>query len=160
MCPCNVSLCVPLYVPLYVPLFCVFCSLSQGDWIQEAKLTASDGAAGDRFGLSASIHGDTAIVGALEDDANVIDSGSAYVFVRNANGDWIQEAKLTASDGAAEDRFGDSVSIHDDPAIVGAPRVDYPGRNYLGNGDDRGAVCLRKECNRQFLDPASQTCSQ
>ena len=49
-------------------------------WTQEAKLLASDGAAGDQFGLSASISGDYAVVGAFADDDNGDRSGSAYLY--------------------------------------------------------------------------------
>lgn len=73
------------------------------------KLTASDGAAGDRFGDGISISGDTAVVGAWADDVGANNNqGSAYVFVRSG-ATWIQQAKLTASDGAADDTFGYSV---------------------------------------------------
>ena len=91
-------------------------NLSSGE---QAKLTASDAAAGDRFGLSVSIEGDTAVIGAhFDDDAGSL-SGSAYVFVRSA-GIWSQQAKLTAGDAAAGDRFGVSVSIEGDTVVVGA----------------------------------------
>ena len=89
------------------------------NWIQQVKLRASDGAAGDFFGASVSISGDYAIVGADWDDDNGDRSGSAYIFERNASG-WTQRAKLRANDGAAEDRFGRSVSISGDYVIVGA----------------------------------------
>ena len=84
-----------------------------------AKLTASDGAVYDAFGISVAISGDTAIVGAQGDDDNGTDSGSAYIFIKNA-GVWSQAAKLTASDGAVDDFFGYSVAISGDTAIVGA----------------------------------------
>ena len=45
-----------------------------------AKLTASDGAGIDYFGVSVSISGDYAIVGAHYDDDKGTDSGSAYIF--------------------------------------------------------------------------------
>ncbi len=89
-------------------------------WIQHAKLTASDGSAGDGFGISVAISGDTAIVGAEADDVGVNNGqGSAYVFTRNGLS-WPQQAKLTASDGAIGDGFGVSVAISGDTAIVGA----------------------------------------
>ena len=88
-------------------------------WVQEAKVTATDGAANDRFGKSVSISGDYAIIGAEGDDDTFTNEGAAYIFHRfGAN--WIQEAKLTASDGAGSDVFGASVSISGDYAIVGA----------------------------------------
>ena len=74
---------------------------------------------GDVFGYSVSIDGDTAVIGAYGDDDNGSYSGSAYVYVRS-NGVWSEQAKLTASDGAASDRFGYSVSIDGDTAVIGA----------------------------------------
>ena len=50
------------------------------NWGEVKKLTASDGSYRDRFGRSVSISGDTAIVGAYQDDDNGIGSGSAYIF--------------------------------------------------------------------------------
>ena len=72
-------------------------------WGQVVKLTAVDGAAGDNFGLSVSLSGDTVVVGAFY--ANVggnVDQGAAYVFYRDQGGPdaWGQVAKLTAADGA------------------------------------------------------------
>ena len=92
---------------------------SNGVWSEQAKLTASDGASNDYFGCSVSIDGDTAVIGASRDDDNGIDSGSAYVYVRS-NGVWSEQQKLTASDGAASDEFGYSVSIDGDTAVIGA----------------------------------------
>ncbi len=101
-------------------------------WTQAAKLVASDGAVGDYFGYSVSISGDTVVVGAYHDDDMGDSSGSAYVFVRNGIA-WTQAAKLVASDGAANDYFGWSVSISGDTAVVGA---------YLDNdmGSDSGSA--------------------
>lgn len=89
-------------------------------WIEEQKLTASDAAGGDVFGWSVSIDGDTAIVGARMDDcAAGTNCGSAYVF-RFDGTSWIQEQKLTATDAAANDGFGASVSVSGGIVIVGA----------------------------------------
>jgi hypothetical protein len=97
-------------------------------WVQEAKLLASDGAAGDYFGYSVSISGDTTIIGAHYDDDNDSDSGSAYIFRFNGSS-WVQEAKLLASDGAVIDYFGRSVSISGDTAVIGANGNDENGYN-------------------------------
>ena len=96
-------------------------------WVQQQKLLAADGAAGDRFGRSVSISGDFAIVGAPQDDDKGDGSGSAYIFKWNG-ASWVQQQKLLAADGAAGDRFGPSVSISGDLAIVGAPDDDDKGR--------------------------------
>ena len=94
----------------------------------QTKLLASDGAAGDWFGCSVSLSGDSAIVGAFYDDDFGSNSGSAYIFER-VGGAWTQRAKLIASDGAADDWFGGSVSVSGDTAIVGANHDDDRGSN-------------------------------
>jgi cysteine-rich repeat protein len=104
-------------------------------WEQEQKLLASDAAAGDFFGASVSVSGDVAVVGAFADNGNFLDSGSAYVF-RWDGSVWEQEQKLLASDGAAEDRFGVSVSVSGDVAVVGAGLDDVTG----GNSGDHGSA--------------------
>jgi len=99
-------------------------------WVEQAKLTASDAAAYANFGYSVSISGDYAIVGADGDDVNGDYSGSAYVFKRE--GDiWVEQAKLTASDAAAYNYFGFSVSISGDYAIVGSMGDDNLGSAYV-----------------------------
>ena len=86
----------------------------------QTKIVDGDAAAVDCFGTSVSISGDTALVGAYQDDDAGSDTGSAYVFVRSGD-TWTQQAKLTASDAAAGDYFGYSVSVSGDTALVGAP---------------------------------------
>ena len=87
-----------------------------GGAFQQAKLTASDGAPGDIFGVSVAISGSTAVVGASFKNSN---TGAAYVFVRSG-AVWSQQAKLTAADGSSFDRFGTSVAISGPTAVVGA----------------------------------------
>ncbi len=84
---------------------------------QIAKLTASDGVAGDLFGHSVAVDGDTAVVGAYEDES---EKGAAYVLAKDSSGAWSQVAKLTASDGEAGDIFGWSVAVDGDTVVVGA----------------------------------------
>ena len=55
-------------------------SAGYGQWIQDAKLTAVDGVAGDRFGEAVSVSGDRLVIGAYQDDDLGSDSGSAYIF--------------------------------------------------------------------------------
>jgi FG-GAP repeat len=95
-------------------------------WTQDAKLVASDGAAGDTFGKSVSIGHDRLIIGAMGDDDNGSSSGSAYVFGHNGFA-WNRVAKVTAGDGASDDWFGRSVAISQEPrwtTIVGARNND------------------------------------
>jgi hypothetical protein len=93
-------------------------------WNEQAKLTASDAAAYDWFGTSVAIAGDYALVGAPYGGDDGIDSGSAYIFKRDGTS-WNQQAELTASDGAAHDRFGESVAIAGDYVLVGAPTDSF-----------------------------------
>ena len=107
-------------------------------WAQEDKLLPTDAAEGDQFGRSVSISGNNTVVGALFHDDNGDFSGSAYLFGRSGTS-WSQEAILLASDGAADDEFGGSVSIDGDYAIVGT-------QNHDDNGTESGAAYLYGFC--------------
>jgi nucleoside-specific outer membrane channel protein Tsx len=89
--------------------------------VQQAKLTARDGASGDLFGFAVAISNATAIVGAF--NKGPAGAGAAYAFVRSGTS-WSQQAELTATDGAAGDQFGTSVAITGSTAVVGAYRKD------------------------------------
>jgi cyclophilin family peptidyl-prolyl cis-trans isomerase len=95
-------------------------------WTQQAKLKASDGAAGDQFGYSVAIKGEYVIAGAVGNDDGGNFSGSAYIFKRN-DSTWSQQAKLIASDAAAFDWFGKSVSISNQYAVIGSYWDDDKG---------------------------------
>ena len=95
-------------------------------WVYEAKLTASDKEAGDFFGSSCSIYGDTAVVGTSQDDVPTFWGGSAYVFTRSG-ASWTEIQKLTASDKGSSDQFGISCAIYGDAIAVGAHRTDDSG---------------------------------
>ena len=93
-----------------------------------AKLTASDAAEDDWFGGSVAIDGDTIVIGAYWDDNR---SGSAYADSRTSRPSpptYDQVAKLTAADGAAEDRFGVSVAIDGNTIVAGAYGEDSSTR--------------------------------
>ncbi len=105
--------------------------------VDVAKLLAADGVAGDWFGYSVALSGDTAVIGARfdDDDVNGLESGSAYVFTRSGT-TWSQQAKLTA-DGAAGDQFGGRVALSGDTALIGA-RLD----DDVVKGVDSGSAYL------------------
>jgi hypothetical protein len=89
-------------------------------WTQQARLTASDGADGDRFGEAVALDGDTALIGAPADDVGAnANQGSAYVFTRNG-ALWGARQKLTAGNGAANDFFGNAVALSGETALIGA----------------------------------------
>ena len=103
-----------------------------GALTETAKLTASDAAAGDKFGSSVSISGHTVVAGAVPDSAPSggpfdcppsDNCGAAYVFEKPIGG-WsgalTETAKVTASDVVDRDRFGSSVSISGHTVVVGA----------------------------------------
>ena len=100
-----------------------------GTLTQTAKLTASDAATGDGVGASVSIDHNTVVVGAPYQSSG---AGAAYVFVKPSGG-WTsstQTAKLNASDAAANDNFGYSVSLSGSVAVAGAPYEPMGGNNY------------------------------
>ncbi len=106
----------------------------------QAKLVSGDGAANGWFGYSVSISADGAyaVIGAYADviGANG-NQGSAYIFVRSGTS-WTQQTKLVASDGAASDNFGYSVSISGDGAyaVIGAYLDD------VGANGDQGSAYI------------------
>ncbi len=117
-----------------------------GNWGEVKKLIAQDGAVDDEFGRSVALNGDTALVGAYNDDDLGTNSGSVYFFERDQDGigNWGEVKKLTASDGAANDRFGRAVALSEGDALVGAKHDDDNGANsgsayiYISNLLDNG----------------------
>ncbi|PHR93413.1 MAG: hypothetical protein COA69_04880 [Robiginitomaculum sp.] len=103
---------------------------SGNSWSQQAKLTAADGGETDIFGVRVALSGDTALISARRDDDDImgVDAGSVYVFVRSGMA-WTQQEKLTAPDGVADDRFGRSVALMGDTALIGAMFRDDKGEN-------------------------------
>ncbi|MCI0576943.1 MAG: FG-GAP repeat protein [Chloroflexi bacterium] len=101
-----------------------------GAWGQVAKLTAGDAQAGDNFGWSVAVSGDTAVAGAYQEDGGpgnpLPAAGAAYVFERNQGGPdaWGQVAKLVAGDAQTADYFGLSVAVSGDTAVAGAYQED------------------------------------
>ena len=89
-------------------------------WTHQTTLTASDGAAGDVFGYSVAISGDTIVVGAVTDTVGTTSKqGSVYVFTWSGTA-WTQQTRLTARGGAAEDLLGYSVALSGDTVVAGA----------------------------------------
>jgi hypothetical protein len=99
---------------------------------QQAYAKASNTGAGDEFGYSVAVSGNTMVVGAAfeassatgvngnQSDNGAANSGAAYVFVRTGT-TWTQQAYLKASNSGADDRFGAAVAVSGDTIVVSAP---------------------------------------
>src|SRR6478609_6106572 len=118
---------------------------------QQAYVKASNTGAGDRFGSSIAISGDTVVVGAQteasaatgvngnQSDNSAPNAGAAYVFVRNGT-TWTQQAYLKASNTEAFDRFGIRAAISGDTAVIGAIGEDSAATGINGNQSDNSAT--------------------
>ena len=100
------------------------------NWTQQAKLLADVSIEDDFLGMSAAISGDTALIGAdygccLPGLSN--DTGAVFVFVRDGT-TWTQQAKLVADDADGGDRFGFSLAVSGDTALIGSPQDRISGQ--------------------------------
>jgi len=103
---------------------------SDGGWVQQAYVKASNTGAGDQFGYSVALSddGNTLAVGVRLDDSNATgistdgsgeannlgdNTGAVYVFGRSGGG-WVQQAYVKASNTGGDDQFGYSVALSDD----------------------------------------------
>lgn len=89
-------------------------------WSHVATVHGVGTGLGDRFGIDVAISGERVLAGAIGDDDQGVDAGAAYVFVRQPNGTWSQEAKLIAPSTSADDAFGIRVALDGMRAAVGA----------------------------------------
>ncbi|MGE3609920.1 MAG: beta strand repeat-containing protein [Bacteriovoracaceae bacterium] len=164
-------------------------SLSQGEtatfttvlngWYQEAYIKAANAGAGDLFGYSVSLSGDTLAVGSYQEDSNQTtitngttasanntntDSGAVYVYSRT-NEIWAQQAYIKAANNGASDNFGISVSISDDTLAVGA-YAESSNETTITNGtsasadnssNGSGAAYVYKRTGSSDLSPENRT---
>ena len=137
---------------------------SGGVWTQQAYLKASNTGAGDAFGVSVAIQGDTLVVGADREDSDatgvnatlgtggctdgdaacqpgtqsnnaLTNAGAAYVFVRTGS-TWTQQSYLKASNTGVNDAFGTSLTITGDTIVVGAPFEGSTATGINGSEND------------------------
>lgn len=126
---------------LAIGIISVFLLVGQVYAQKEFKVIASDGALSDQFGNAVDISGNLAVVGALQNDGNQVNSGAAYIFAFNETSNtWTEEAKLMASDGGLYDEFGTSVGIFGNTAVVGAPNHAGTGALYIFTKSETGWV--------------------
>jgi hypothetical protein len=108
------------------------------EYTELAILSASNGASDDLFGESVAIDGDIVVVGATGASGLSASSGAAYVFrilgkKKNRAISISEVIKLTASNGATSDRFGQTIAIHGDFILVGATEVKQDNLNDVGS---------------------------
>jgi hypothetical protein len=109
-------------------------------WSQQAYVKASSIAAGDNFGTSVALSGDTLAVGAPGDPFDLVaQTGAAYVFRRSGT-QWTQQAALRASNFNDGDLFGKSVALSGDTLAIGAPGEDSAATGIGGNQNDNSAT--------------------
>lgn len=120
-----------------------------GENWEETKLTASDGAIGNYFGHAVAVEGERILVGAhfASIGANE-DQGAAYLYERDGL-NW-KEIKISATDGAEEDRFGWSVALSTERIVVGAHEDDDAGLN-------AGSVYVLENIVTSVSEPLSES---
>lgn len=120
-------------------------------WTQQAYLKASNAGDEDGFGTVVDVYEDTIVVSATGEDsagtgvgANqssnaASSSGAVYVFTRSGT-TWSQQAYIKASNTEADDRFGNSIAIHENTLVVGANGEDSNATGIGGNESDNSAA--------------------
>lgn len=127
-----------------------------GSWSQSTYIKASNAESNDRFGgeVALSADGNTLAVGASdeasaatvingdESDNSAFAAGATYVFSRDADGAWSQEAYVKASNAGTDDHFGDEVALSGDgeTLVVGARGEDSATTGIDGDQDDDSAL--------------------
>jgi hypothetical protein len=104
-------------------------------WKEKIKLVSPDGNADDRFGRGIALSKGTAIISAMNHDANGVDTGALYVYRKEAL-DWKYTSKITAEVSSPNERFGWNVGVSNDIAVIATP-------NHNGKGDNSGAVYIQ-----------------
>jgi hypothetical protein len=94
----------------------------EGLWVQKAKIKPSIDNLGDWFGASVALDGDRLAVGAPKNG-----TGRAYVFDRQSDGTWVEQALLVPTIVTPTgDEYGTSVAVQGDTVMVGSPGHDSP----------------------------------
>lgn len=109
-----------------------------GDWVEAARLQASDAIGANRFGAALSMSEGMALVGAPFGEDR---SGVTYSFrLDSATGEWSEVARLQPSAPQAGEGFGFSVAMQGGLAVVGAPeRNGSEGAAYVYRYDEEEA---------------------
>ncbi len=100
----------------------IYEKIADNNWGNETKILPSDSQFSGRFGFAVDIYENYVIVGAPQNNDNGDDSGSAYIFKNDGNGNWNQQTKLNSLHERENEEFGLSVSIANARAMVGGKR--------------------------------------
>ncbi|WP_047545506.1 T9SS type A sorting domain-containing protein [Psychroserpens sp. Hel_I_66] len=125
--------------------------LNAQGWGQIQKIVPGDRELGDHFGYAVAMSGDYALIGAEWDDVTSLNTGSAYVYKKANNGNWIEHQKLTAPDKRANDIFGFSVDINGNFLIIGARAQDYDASNSNFISAAGAAYIYEKDTNDNWV---------
>ena len=141
----------------------IFTHTDSGQWTQQAYLKASNSGAEDYFGFPVvlSYDGSTLAVGTSNEDSaasgingdqtdnSAANSGAVYVFSRDGDDEWSQQAYIKASNTGAGDHFGYAISLSSDGSVmsIGAPYESSSATGINGEQNDdtaeySGAVYL------------------
>lgn len=116
-------------------------------WVFDAYIKAPNAEAGDYFGSSVALDGNTLVVGApVEDgganmnpaDNSVPFSGAVYVFVRDGVG-WTAQARLKPMVARQNMYFGMAVDVEGDRLAVGADRESSAANTINGDQTNQAA---------------------
>jgi hypothetical protein len=123
-------------------------------WNFQQQLADAVGTAGDSFGWSVAISGNSAIVGAYLDDNASVNQGSASVF-RYDGSNWVVTDKLEDPNPVGNEQFGYHVSISGNYAIVGENKDITVGMN-RGSATIYQRVGLGWQRILQVTDPGNR----
>ncbi len=114
----------------------------EGVWTYGAEIRPDEYELPTLFGIAADVSGETIIVGDPEYDGSGANSGAAYVFQRDPNGDWPQVQLLEPTGGVGNGEFGSCLAIDGDIAVIGAlgdsGQGTWSGAAYVFERDPNG----------------------
>lgn len=125
--------------------------------VDAAILTTNDPDAGNSLGEAVSSEDSIALVGDYGNDIAGTDAGSAYIYknLDNASGTITQNARLTTTDAAPDDKLGISVSLSGSNGLVGAHHKDTAGSAYLYRGLDTATGTVMQDAKLNASDRAT-----
>jgi len=128
-----------------------------GTWVFNQKLIAPDRAISDFFGLKVAIDGNYAIVSAYREDEDTLgqntlnDAGSVYIYEKDNNDYWHFKQKITASDRSANDRFGTSLALYNNIAVISTPLEDEDANGTNTKSNAGSAYIFERNANGKWI---------